>query len=260
MSERYTVSGLVLDSVQYALKAIGPTLPMAAAMIAAAGVYGGVLGNSAAVSAVAALLVFVTGIWFSLNVYREMMNTRSGTGLSLAHANVSIYFAFMFIGVFIGFFLLILPGILLEASGYEDLGSETDPQVVIDALKNMLPTAYGAVLVICNLMGALCVSFMALRLICVGPATVRAERAMVFRTWRWTEGHALRLGGAAIVTHVLPFALAVAINAALRPVFDFTNPVMTGISSAVGMLLFLPFYVLGHGLAVAAHAQLAPSE
>lgn len=260
MAERYTVVGLISDAVRSALKAAAPTMPMAALLLAAAGAYGGTLGHGAWMSGAAWLAIFAAGVWYSLNVYRVMMETRSGTALSLAHANFAIYSAFLFIGVFVGLFLLILPGILLETAGYEDLGSETDPQIVLDALRQMLPTAYGAVLIVANLMGALCLSFFALRLICVGPATVQASAAMVFRTWRWTEGHALRLGAAALVTHVLPFAVAVAVNAALRPLFDLTNPVMTGISSMVGMALFLPFLLLGHGLAVAAHAHLAPTE
>lgn len=260
MAERYTVLGLISDAVSHALKAAAPTLPKAAALLAAAGVYGVALGHGALIPAAAWLVVFAAGVWYSLHVYRVMMKTRSGTELSLAHANFAVYAAFLFIGVFVGFFLLILPGILLEAAGYEDLGGEADPQIVMGALRQMLPTAYGAVLIIANLLGALCLSFFALRLICVGPATVRAGGAMVFRTWRWTEGHTLRLGAAAVVTHVLPFAGAVAINAALRPVFDLANPVMTGVSSMVGMALFLPFLLLGHGLAVAAHTHLAPAE
>jgi len=260
MAERYTVIGLMSDAVRFALKAAAPTVQMAALLLVAAGVYGVTLGHGAWISGAAWLAIFAAGIWYSLNVYRVMMETRSGTVLSLAHANFAIYSAFLFIGVFVGLFLLILPGILLETAGYDNLGGETDPQIVLDALRQMLPTAYGAVLVIANLMGALCLSFFALRLICVGPATVDAGRAMVFRTWRWTERHALRLGMAASVTHLLPFAVAVAVNATLRPLFDLTNPVMTGISSMVGMALFLPFLLLGHGLAVAAHRHLAPTE
>lgn len=260
MAEGYTVAGLISDAISHALKAAAPTVLMAAALLLAAGVYGGALGHGAWISGAAWLAIFAAGVWYSLNVYRVMMETRRGTALSLAHANFAIYSAFLFIGVFVGLFLLVLPGILLEAAGYEDLGSETDPQMVLGALRQMLPTAYGVVLIIANLMGALCLSFFALRLICVGPATVNAGGAMVFRTWRWTEGHTLRLGAAAVVTHVMPFAGAVTINAALRPLFDLTNPVMTGISSMAGMALFLPFLLLGHGLAVTAHTHLAPVE
>jgi len=46
MAERDTVVGLISDAMRYALKAAAPTLPMAALLLAA-GVYGGTLVRGA---------------------------------------------------------------------------------------------------------------------------------------------------------------------------------------------------------------------
>lgn len=258
--ERLESVGLVRQAAALAARAAGSTLVMAAPFVLAAGLYGASLGFGAGPSFVAALAVFVAGVWYSLSIYRAMMGTRGGALVSLAHANLAIYVAFLFVGVFIGFFLLILPGILLEAAGYEDLGSDTDPQVVIAALRDMLPTPYGVVLVVVNVLGAGCLAFFALRLLLVGPATVAAGRAMVFRTWRWTEGHTVRLGLAALVTHIAPFAFAAAVNGGIQAVLPGDGAVFAGLSSGLGAALLLPFILLGHGLAVAAHERLSPRE
>ena len=150
MTRDLSIPSLVSEAWSLALKAARPSLVIMLALIVAGGVYtfavgpGSSMGDAA--PAIAALVVFVVGIEFSLVVYRAMLDTGTGDRLRLAHANLAIYVAFLFVGVFIGFFLLILPGILLKASGRVDVDAETPPEVVQAALIDMLPTAYGAVL------------------------------------------------------------------------------------------------------------------
>jgi len=126
-----------------------------------------------------------------------------------------------------------------------------------------LPTAYGAVLILACVAGAAVLFYMALRLLLIGAATVATGQTLVFRTWSWTKGHALRLGLAALVTHILPFAGAVLINWGLRNAWG-DSALGAFLSGAVGMALLVPFLLGGHGLAVATlhrlHPETAPTE
>jgi hypothetical protein len=267
MTRELSIPGLVSEAWSLALKAARPSLVLMLALILAGGIYAFAVGPGSAIGdaapAIAALVVFVVGIEYSLVVYRAMMDTQTGDRLRLAHANLAIYIAFLFVGVFIGFFLLILPGILLKASGRVEVDAETPPELVQAALIDMLPTAYGAVLILACLAGAAVLFFMALRLLLVGAATVATGQTLVFRTWPWTKGHALKLGLAGLVTHILPFAIAVLINWVLRDIWG-ESAVGAFLSGAIGMALLVPFLLGGHGLSVAAlhrlHPETEPTE
>ncbi|HAE93315.1 MULTISPECIES: hypothetical protein [Hyphomonas] len=261
MTRELSIPALVSEAWSLAAKAARPSLVIMLALIVAGGIYTFAIGPGSAMGdaapAIAALVVFFVGVEFSLVVYRAMLETRTGDRLRLAHANLSIYVAFLFVGVFIGFFLLILPGILLKASGRVDVDAETPPEVVQAALVDMLPTAYGAVLILACLAGAAVLFFMALRLLLVGSATVATGQTLVFRTWPWTKGHALKLAVAGIATHIVPFSVALAVNWALRDVWG-GGAIGSFLSGAVGMALLVPFLLSGHGLAVAALSKLHP--
>ncbi|MEH6411934.1 MAG: hypothetical protein V7741_15510 [Hyphomonas sp.] len=261
MDARLPVVGIAVESWRLALRAYVPGLPWLAALMVAAGLYRLALGSAAGGNSLIAFAllaaVFLAGVAYSLQVYRAMLGRPAGQFIQLAHANLATYMAFIFIGVFIGFFLAILPGILLEASGRTDLGAKTDPAVVQAAFMDMLPTAYGAVFLAACAVGLWALCFMALRLLLIGAATVSRGETMVFRTWPWTRGHGLRLGLAAMVTHVAPFAMAVAANAALDPVLG-ASPAGLFIGGALGVLLLAPFILAGHGLAVTVLPRLAP--
>ena len=267
MTRKLSIPDLVAEAWSLALRAARPSLVLMLALIVAGGIYTFAVGPGSAIGdaapAIAALVVFVVGIEFSLVVYRAMLETRTGDRLRLAHANLAIYVAFLLVGVFVGFFLLILPGILLKASGRVEIDAETPPDVVQAALIDMLPTAFGAVLILACVAGAAVLFYMALRLLLIGAATVATGQTLVFRTWSWTKGHALRLGLAALVTHILPFAVAVLINWGLRNAWG-DSALGAFLSGAVGMALLVPFLLGGHGLAVAAlhrlHPETAPTE
>lgn len=262
MTRELSIPGLVAEAWSLAARAARPSLVLMLALITAGGIYTFAIGPGSAIGdaapAIAALVVFVVGIEYSLVCYRAMLETRKGDRLRLAHANLAIYVAFLFVGVFVGFFLLILPGILLKASGRADLDAETPPEQVQAALIDMLPTAYGAVLILACLAGAAVLVFMALRLLLAGAATVATGETMVFRTWPWTKGYALKLGVAALATHLAPFTLAVLVNWGLRDVWG-ASAVGAFLSGAVGMALLVPFLLSGHGLAVAALSRLQPA-
>lgn len=263
MTQKLPVLDLVRDAWMLAFKALRPSLFVMLALLVAGGVYtfavgpGSALGDAA--PAIAALVVFVVGIEFSLVTYRVMLGTRHGDRLRLVHANLSVYVAFLFVGVFIGFFLLTLPGILLKASGRTDLNADTPPDVVQHALLDMLPSAYGAILIVACVAGALALCYMAIRLLLIGAATISLRRTMVFRTWGWTKGHVVSLSLAALATHLAPFAVAVLINWGLHGVWGQSG-VGAFLSGFVGMLLLVPFLLAGHGLAVAALRRLQPGQ
>jgi hypothetical protein len=260
MDVKLPVVEIARESWRFASRAFIPTLPWLAGLMVSAGLYRLALGSAAGGSSIIAFallaVVFAAGVAYSLHIYRAMLDRPAGKFLQLAHANLAAYTAFLFVGVFIGFFLAILPGILLEASGRTDLGADTPPVVVQAAFMDMLPTAYGAVFLIACAVGLWALCLMALRLLLIGAATVSLGETMVFRTWPWTKGHGLRLGLAAMVTHVAPFALAVAANAALHPVFATSSAGLFA-GGALGSLLLVPFILAGHGLAVAVMPRLA---
>ncbi|WP_341197413.1 hypothetical protein [Hyphomonas chukchiensis] len=259
MDVKLPVAGLVTEAWGLALRAALPSLPWLAGLMVAAGLYrlALYLHAGAIINLLLLVVVFAAGVGFSLRAYRSMLGASSGTFLKLAHANLSIYMAFLFVGVFIAFFLAILPGILLEVSGRTDLDAKTDPAIVQAAFMDMLPTAYGAVFILACALGLWALCFFAIRLLLVGAATVSHGETMVFRTWPWTKGHALRLSVAAMATHVGPFFAAIAINAALAPLLG-TAPAGLFIGGALGVLLLTPFLLAGHGLAVSALPRLVP--
>lgn len=261
MVAKLPVVGIAMDSWRLALRSFMPGLPWLAALMVAAGFYrlalGSATGGDSLIAFALLAAVFLAGVAYSLQVYRAMLSRTAGKFLQLAHANLAAYMAFVFVGVFIGFFLAILPGILLEASGRTDLGADTSPAIVQAAFMDMLPTAYGAVFLVACAAGLWALCFLSLRLLLIGAATVRRGETMVFRTWPWTKGHSLRLGLAAMATHVAPFAIAVAANAALHPVLG-ASPAGLFAGGALGMLLLTPFILAGHALAVTVLPCLAP--
>jgi hypothetical protein len=204
-----------------------------------------------------AMLAFAAGIQFSRGLYGQLLGARPGGFLPLAHANSAVYLAFVFIGFFVGFFLLILPGILIEAQGKYELGGDAAPELVRQAFLDMLPTAYGAVYLVIAAVGAWVLSFFALRLTLFGAATFDQGKALVFQTFPWTRNNLRALGLAALITHVAPFAVGLAANAGLRGALPGT---MAGhfIEGVAGILLFTPFLLAGHGMAAAAYQALKP--
>lgn len=254
-----SIRALVTEGWQSGLAALAPNLSWLALLAMAGGAYSASLhmgGNLAAPLALA-VLMFLAGLQFSYGLYAKLLAAPSGGFLPLAHANLAVYLAFVFIGFFVAFFLLMLPGILIEAQGKYQLGEEASPELVQKAFTEMLPTAYGAVYLIVAAAGLGILSFFALRLTLFGAATAAGAKAVVFQTFPLTKGHVLKLGAASLATHVAPFAAGLGANLALRSVMPET---LTGhvIEGAGGIVLFTPFLLAGHGMAATAWRYLQP--
>ncbi|MEQ9506784.1 MAG: hypothetical protein RLO80_10985 [Hyphomonas sp.] len=252
---------LIRDGWQRGLAALAPNLPWLGLLALAGGAYSASLHMEGSLLApmAFAMFVFAAGIRFSCGLYSQLIGARTGGLLPLAHANSAVYLAFVFIGFFVGFFLLILPGILIEAQGKYELGADAAPELVRQAFLDMLPTAYGAVYLLIAAVGAWILSFFALRLTLFGAATFDQGKAVVFQTFPWTRGHLRTLGLAALATHAAPFAAGLAANAGLRAVLPETMAAHF-IEGVAGILLFTPFLLAGHGMAAAAHGALKPEE
>lgn len=197
--------------------------------------------------------VFAVGVALSLTVYRAMIESSSGSFLQLAHANLSVYAVFLFIGVCAAFFWVMMWGIFLEGAGYASQIDQNDTEAVLDATVQMLPSAYGVALVLVTLALIGGLSWLALRLLTYGATTMASGQTHVFRTWSFAKGHLRPLALAAMVTHVLPFLAAVGLSLAIPEMSE-------RIRIPFCVALLYPFLLLGHGLAVAAHKHLAPAE
>jgi hypothetical protein len=259
MTARISARNLVKEGWQHGLAALGPNLRWLGLFALTGAFYSASLhldGNLAAPLAMA-ILTFGAGIQLSRGLYRSLIGPRPGGFLQLAHANLAVYLAFLFIGFFVGFFLLILPGILIEAQGKHDLAGDAPPELVQQAFLDMLPTAYGALYLIVAAAGFAVLAYFALRLTLYGAATIDKGKAHVFITFPWTRGQLKALGLAALATHVLPFAAGVGANAALRAALP-DSPAGHLIEGAAAILLFTPFLLAGHGMAAAAYRRLRP--
>ncbi len=259
MKRQISARNLIREGWQQGFGALAANLRWLGLFALAGALYSASLHLTANIAAplAMAILTFGAGVQLSRGIYRRLIGPRPAGFVALSHANLAVYLAFLFIGFFIGFFLLILPGILIEAQGKHVLGGDAAPELVQEAFLDLLPTPYGAVymLVAAAGLGTLC--YFALRLTLYGAATVDRSKALVFQTFPWTRGQVGKLGTAALATHVAPFAAAVAANAGLRHLLPNT---LTGhlVEGAAGILLFTPFLLAGHGMAAAAYRRLRP--
>jgi hypothetical protein len=239
--------------------AVATNLRWIALFVVSAGFYSITLHEEGSIWAALglAIIVFGAGIFLSLKLYRSLLGVSSGHFLQLAHANLAVYLLFVFAGFFVGFFLLILPGILIRASGLIDLERDTDPQLIQQAFGDMMATPYGAIYILVCGLGALVLGLVALRLSLFGAATVSTGKAQVFQSGGLTKGHVLPLAITSVATHILPFTAAIALNYALQPLLP-VGPWGDFLRGAVGAILLIPFLVVGHGYASAAWRRLSP--
>lgn len=260
IARRLTVLRLIADAWKGARVAAAPALPWLALFALAGGLYGAALRTESGfwMPFLAAILTFLAGVELSRRVYGALMPGAPARFLPLAHANLALYAAFVFIGFFVVFFLTVLPGILIQQAGQYQIDGDTDPAVAQEAFLAMLGTLYGNVFLLACLAGAGVLGWFALRLTLYGAATAARGEAQVFRTWGLTKGHLKTLAPASLATHILPFALGVAINGALHQALPDTGagPFIGG---AAGILVFAPFLLAGHGMAAAAWAALKPA-
>jgi hypothetical protein len=250
---------LIIEAWRRGLAAGRSNLIWLALFALTAGVYSAALVSAAPIwlAAAAAGVVFAGGVRLSQGLYARLLNKRDGGFLALAHANAAVYLAFLFVGTAVLFFLAILPGILIEAQGRYELDGEASAEQLQAALIALLPTPYGAVLILCSLAGIGALAWLALRLVLFGAATIDHGAAHVFRTFGWTRSHVLALALAAAATHALPFALAAAASAGIAGLMPETL-MGAWAGGTLRAALFVPFLLAGHGLAAAAYERLKP--
>ncbi|MFN3609093.1 MAG: hypothetical protein ACK4Y9_08520 [Hyphomonas sp.] len=260
MTTRLAVLPLITAAWTGALAAVKPAGLWLLPFAMASGLYGAALRTDSGfwVPFGAAIIAFLAGAEFSRRTYAALIPGAKAPFLPLAHANLSVYGAFLFIGFFVVFFLMLLPGILMQEAGQYQLGKDTDPALAQEAFLAMLTTAYGAVFILCCLVGAGVLGWIALRLTLYGAATAATGETHVFRSWGLTKGHLKVLAPASLATHILPFALGVAVNGALHRALPDTGAGHF-LSGAAGVIVFAPFLLAGHGLAAAAWQGLKPA-
>lgn len=252
------VRTVLLQSWQDALGVLGRSAPFLVLFALSGGMYAYTLVSELPfwVPLGGAVLAFLAGTELSRRLYAALLGQLRPSFLALAHANLAVYAAFIFIGFFVGFFLLILPGILIEAAGTHEIGKESDPVLVQEAFLAMLATPFGAFFMLACAAGAALLGWIALRLTLFGAATVAAGQAMVFRSWSATRGLLLRLAVISLGTHVLPFCAAMIANGFLHEHLPATA-LGSAAGAAGGILLFSPFLLAGHAMAARVWSQLA---
>lgn len=259
MTQRISALNLAKEGWQQGLGALAANALWLGVFALAGGAYSLALhmeGNLAAPLAMA-VAAFGAGVQLSRGLYRQLIGPRPGGFLALAHANLAVYFLFLMMLVFILPFLNLMLGILIEAKGTFTLDKEATAETVRRATLDLMPSAYGAVMVAVSAAAAGLLAWLGLRLVLIGAATVDRGGAHVFRTWPWTNGHVVKLGLAALATHAAPFAAGLAASMAVRAAVPDTAPGVF-IEGAAGILLFAPFLAAGHGMAAAAWRRLKP--
>lgn len=259
MTVRISALNLAKEGWRHGLGAARPVARWLALFALAGGFYSAALhmpGNLAAPLAMA-ILTFLAGVQLSRELYLRLTGPRRGSFLQLAHANLAVYFLFLILLVFLVPLLNLLLGILIRAKGTYDLGKAASPELVQQATLDLIPTAYGAVFLMLTVLTFGVMAWLALRLCLFGAATIDRGETHVFRAFSWTRGHVVKLALAALATHLSPFALGLAANMALRAALPDTaiGHIAEG---AGGILLFAPFLLAGHGMAVAAYRRLRP--
>lgn len=261
MTKRLAIFPLISAAWGGALAALKPAALWLALFALAAGLYAAALRSESGfwLPFAAAILAFLAGTELSRRSYGALIPGSKPAFLPLAHANLAVYGAFLLIGFFVVFFLMMLPGILMQEAGQYQLDKDTDPAIAQEAFLAMLATPFGAVFIVCCLAGAVLLGWIALRLTFYGAATAATGQAHVFRTWGLTKGQLKTLLPASLATHILPFGLGLVTNGALhRALPDTALGHFTG--GAAGVIVFAPFLLAGHGMAAAAWARLKPAD
>jgi hypothetical protein len=261
MTGRIEILPMAAESWRIGLRALRPVYPWLLLFALTAGLYAVGLRSDYGLwlPLLGATASFAAGVELSRRIYATLGLGASSGFLALSHANLAVYVAFLFMGFFVGFFLLILPGILIEAAGQYTIDKGSPPEMVQEAFAAMLGTPYGAVYLTVAAAGGAFLFWAALRLTIFGAATAARGEAIVFRTWRWTRGHVLRLGLVTSFTHMMPFLAGLAANFALQAALPDT-PAGFFLAGMAGVVLFAPFLLAGHGLGATAYHRLKPAD
>ncbi len=192
----------------------------------------------------------------SAMIYRAMLQENFQQGW-ISHwarqiAAHGLTLAFLAMVAFIlSLFLIIVSVILVVASGYDPtVGDPADTTASLEALR-----ASGAIWIMYTLLACAlaCLVWFALRLFLSGPATVSAERLLIFRTWSWAKGKVVRFGIVTLLAFLPVMVLAIAIHAALPLNGD------SALGAFIRALVWMPPIYALHGAAVELYSKV-PTE
>ncbi len=267
MNSTLSLSSLIKDSLEGAVKMIVPSLPFLALFAFASGYLAWsaqVLPDTPLGTTVFALIAFVglyTHCLFSIAMYRTLIPTSSGiyiTGWKLSLAWLLLITATAVILSILVLFFALIPtalGTVMQA-GIEPLSQETLQDVgPRELLGPVFWPTFGLFLL--ALFGLF---WFATRMMTFAAATSANGTVHVFRTWAWTKGHFKVTGPALFLLIAIPVVasswIAILISNAifgLQP-----SPIEAGFSAALTMLVLAPAAWLGHSLAANVFLQIRP--
>ncbi len=216
---------------------------------------------SPSVSAIIVLIIEFIGVAaVSVIAYRRGLGVGGTRGLfpvtltlCLAHLLVAVLFGIL--GTLLFVLLALFAGILIGADDVDltvSLTSAEDLYALVSTVSPPVQIILGALLVL----ALAAVIWMLMRLVLFGIATAVHERVMIFRTWGWTKGHALRI----LVFGVVFVVPAVTFVALAEATYTTDPGEITG--KLGGMAAYTIFttvnLLLGNAASVALYKQLAP--
>ncbi len=270
MSSQSPVLATILDSYQFAARNLPRALPYGLAFaasfawLAVAATSSMSPGTWMIVVSLSALIAFAFGCILSAKLYGLALRTGPSFPsrddvINLGFANGAVYGFFGIVVFFIGFFLVMLPGILVAQSGLLDAETvETDPDAVRSAFEVVMAGPAGILVLLVALAGAGILAFLSLRLVLFAIATFARGEIRVLSTWEWTTGSLRKIALISIATHVLPFLLCVLVFSAVSNTAG-PGPVGQGVTWFVTMIAALPFLMTGHAMATRVYLQVAPN-
>lgn len=280
------VPRLARETVSSARQLVLPTLPglvLFAVAMGAQGWFNRIASGGGAFTllwlCVSLVTVFV-GCFWSADMYRKLMPKDAPQSLfvdagRLFLANLAVYGLYFILGFLLTLFFSIFAGVLIGTAGY-DPSSQASPEQVQQSIEALNSSGGAVLLYILLVVAAAGVIWLGLRLFLFGAATVGEGRLTIFRSWRWTRGHVVRIGLLWALLQFLPWVVLTVLASGLlhlagvETVFsyatagqaagmsgalpDWGQPVLTGLAT----LILAPFYWLGHGLAVTLYSYLGP--
>ena len=183
------------------------------------------------------------------------------TSWSLALAQLLVYLLFVILSVFALMLLVLLTGIIAAAGGFDPAAIEFEALELGESAASL--GAAGRLLLSAIVIVCICaLVWVATRLVMFGVATVAEGRVMVFRTWAWTKGNALKIA----IFYLVVFTpiLSVLIGLHLCNGQLITRPIASSsfeawfnhfISTGLGIIMT---FLIGHTASLAVYRQLAP--
>lgn len=211
-----------------------------------------------------ATIAFAMGCVLSAKLYGLALRTGPSFPsrddvINLGFANGAVYIFFGIMVFFIGFFLVMLPGIFVAQSGALNRETaEADPEAVRSAFEVVMAGPAGVIVALVTLGGAAILAFLGLRLVLFAIATFARGEIRVLSTWDWTTGSLREIAMIAVATHVLPFLPCLIVFSALNTIAQF-GPVGHGVIWFLTTVAALPFLMTGHAMAARVYLQVAPN-